>query len=323
MRVVLASSEALAGGIARELVNLGHQLLGVVVPREGLLVSRFKWPRFPLHRLKRRNLARASRQLHVPLRVSPLRHDGAAMAWLKRERPDLLLVLSWPVLIPAEILNQFTYGGLNIHPSLLPLLRGADPIFSLLAQGGDTLGLTFHKMTEHLDEGPIVYQTRQPIMGGEAYDEVYLRFLQLAETSLERAFLALKTCPEGVPQCGPGSVALRFQRAMRWLDCSADAKSVIHMARACHSHHSMKARLVHGVLRFSRGILVESASSAPVPFGYIRHVGWWDLELRIGNHWVRLCGVRPCGLMSFLQGPLLRLLVQPGSRVLPPKQKEG
>jgi methionyl-tRNA formyltransferase len=47
-------------------------------------------------------------------------------------------------------------GCINIHASLLPRWRGASPIESCIAAGDSESGITMMKMSEGLDEGPIL-----------------------------------------------------------------------------------------------------------------------------------------------------------------------
>jgi methionyl-tRNA formyltransferase len=72
------------------------------------------------------------------------------------EEFDWLLNLWSPYIFSDEILARVKHS-LNIHPSLLPLCRGRDPIVhGLLNQ--EKLGFTFHSITKGVDEGPIIFQ---------------------------------------------------------------------------------------------------------------------------------------------------------------------
>ena len=66
--------------------------------------------------------------------------DLANVAELKKKDPSLHAVLaSFGVLIKSDLLELFEPEGiLNIHPSLLPLYRGASPIESAIL-AGDTV----------------------------------------------------------------------------------------------------------------------------------------------------------------------------------------
>ena len=57
-------------------------------------------------------------------------------------------------------------GILNVHPSLLPVGRGPEPVFWTLRRGEQVTGVTVHRMDAGFDTGPIVAQTRMPVPEG-------------------------------------------------------------------------------------------------------------------------------------------------------------
>lgn len=57
-----------------------------------------------------------------------------------------------------EILRIPKYGTLNVHPSLLPKLRGASPIISAILEDEKKTGVTIMLVDEKMDHGPIVAQ---------------------------------------------------------------------------------------------------------------------------------------------------------------------
>lgn len=72
---------------------------------------------------------------------------------------DLFIVASYGKLIPEKILATPKKGILNVHPSLLPLYRGASPIESTLLDGAITTGVSIIKLDNEMDSGPILVQT--------------------------------------------------------------------------------------------------------------------------------------------------------------------
>ena len=99
------------------------------------------------------------------------REDLSEAVRLKEENPDAHGVLaSFGVLIPSSVLEVFEPEGiLNIHPSLLPLYRGASPIESAILNGDTTFGVSVMKLVSKMDAGPIyAYATFEdaPIQNG-------------------------------------------------------------------------------------------------------------------------------------------------------------
>ena len=72
---------------------------------------------------------------------------------------ELCIVASFGKILPAELLKIPKYGFLNVHPSLLPDLRGPSPIQNLILQNKEP-GVTIIKMDEKMDHGPILAQER-------------------------------------------------------------------------------------------------------------------------------------------------------------------
>ncbi len=76
-------------------------------------------------------------------------------ATIKNLSPDLLITIAYGGLIPQKILDIPRCESINIHPSLLPLWRGASPIQSAILNGDTKTGISLIRMTSELDAGPI------------------------------------------------------------------------------------------------------------------------------------------------------------------------
>ncbi|MCX6736332.1 MAG: methionyl-tRNA formyltransferase [Candidatus Parcubacteria bacterium] len=87
----------------------------------------------------------------------PQKLDQEAMVKLKAENSELFIVTAYGKLIPKSILEMPKHGTLNVHPSLLPKLRGASPIQSSILTE-DKTGVTIMLIDEEMDHGPIVAQ---------------------------------------------------------------------------------------------------------------------------------------------------------------------
>ena len=82
---------------------------------------------------------------------------------IKKLSPDLLITIAYGDLIPQKILDIPHCESINIHPSLLPLWRGASPIQSAILNGDTKTGISLIRMTSELDAGPIFAVTETPI----------------------------------------------------------------------------------------------------------------------------------------------------------------
>jgi methionyl-tRNA formyltransferase len=72
-------------------------------------------------------------------------------------RPDLMIVVAYGLMIPAELLQMPGLGCWNIHASLLPRWRGAAPIQRAIEAGDRQTGVCIMQMEVTLDTGPVFH----------------------------------------------------------------------------------------------------------------------------------------------------------------------
>lgn len=98
---------------------------------------------------------------------------------------DLMLVVSYGLIIPKEILSLPKFGSVNIHASVLPKWRGAAPIERSILNGDKTTGITYMQMDEGLDTGPILRVLPCKISNTESSKTLKIKLLEMARTSLQ------------------------------------------------------------------------------------------------------------------------------------------
>ena len=72
---------------------------------------------------------------------------------------DVFVVASFGKILPKELIELPRYKTLNVHPSLLPQLRGPAPIQDTIL-GKGVPGVTIIRMDEKMDHGPILVQAK-------------------------------------------------------------------------------------------------------------------------------------------------------------------
>lgn len=76
---------------------------------------------------------------------------------------NLVIAVSFGLLIPMRIINGAAYGGLNVHPSMLPDLRGAAPINWTIIRGLSHMGVSLQTLhPTKFDHGVVLDQTPYP-----------------------------------------------------------------------------------------------------------------------------------------------------------------
>lgn len=87
--------------------------------------------------------------------------------------PDFLIVVAYGKILSKRTLSIPKIMPINIHGSLLPILRGASPVEHALLNGFEKTGTTLQKMDYKLDEGDIILQEEFEIPKNWQFYELY------------------------------------------------------------------------------------------------------------------------------------------------------
>lgn len=83
-----------------------------------------------------------------------------ALAVIGAARPDVVVSAGYSLLLPEDLYGGVAQAGINVHPSLLPQYRGADPVRRAILDGVAETGVSLHLLTQAFDEGPLLWQHR-------------------------------------------------------------------------------------------------------------------------------------------------------------------
>ena len=147
-RVVVFGFGRLALAALDTLERLGVTPVAVVVPgiRSGADVDM---------------VAARAREKSLRLLVQPRRKDLAPfLDTIQSLRPDLMLVWSYPMLLPPELTALAAVGAFNIHSGKLPEYRGGHVMMWALINGERESAATLHRVDAGIDTGPVVAEER-------------------------------------------------------------------------------------------------------------------------------------------------------------------
>jgi methionyl-tRNA formyltransferase len=75
---------------------------------------------------------------------------------LKELNPDIIVIIAGNQIIKKQVLDIPKFGIINAHSSLLPFYKGLMPTFWTLRNNEKRTGVTVFKLTEGIDDGPII-----------------------------------------------------------------------------------------------------------------------------------------------------------------------
>lgn len=184
MRVLFWGTPAFALPTLRALQGEGHMVVGVVTR-----------PDRPAGRGR-------------PVRPSPVKElaqdEGLPVLQPERPRgdevlraladlaPEVSVVAAYGRFLPRAVLDLPEHGTVNVHPSLLPELRGAAPIPWAIIRGLERTGVTVIRLVEEMDAGPILYQVAEPIHPEESGTELAARLSEVGAEALIEALALME-----------------------------------------------------------------------------------------------------------------------------------
>ena len=126
--------------------------------------------------------------------------DPAVIDRLRRQNPELIVVVAYGRLLPKEVLELPRFGCVNVHASLLPRYRGAAPIQWAVLNGEEETGVTTMQMAEGLDTGDILLQSKTKIGADETAGELYGRLAEMGAALCAQTVARLQAGEEILPQ---------------------------------------------------------------------------------------------------------------------------
>ncbi len=297
MRVLFWGTPEFAVPPLRALLGEGHDVVGVV--------TRADKPR-----------GRSRSQLDPsPVKVVAL-EEGLPVLQPERPRgdefmdavralePDVSVVVAYGRILPQAVIDLPPRGTLNIHGSVLPVLRGAAPLQAAILQGFEETGITIMQMVPALDAGPMLHVLRTPISSEETYGDLHDRLAELGALGIVQALVMIEA---GITQPilqddTQSTYAPKIDREMARLDFGAPAELVGRVTRAFDPRPGAFALVRNTEVKCLGAHLVgdgsdaalDEATRASAP-GTVRSIDANGLLVRCGVGAVSFAEVKPSG----------------------------
>ncbi len=109
------------------------------------------------------------------LQPEKIRKNENFIDMIKQQQPDVICVVAYGKILPAELLKIPKFGCVNVHGSLLPKYRGAAPIQWAVINGDSITGITTMYMDEGMDSGDMILKEEVAIGDNETTGELWNR----------------------------------------------------------------------------------------------------------------------------------------------------
>jgi len=202
----------------------------------------------------------------LPVEQPPTLRDEAAVERLASWNADVMVVVAYGLILPANVLAIPSLGCFNIHASLLPRWRGAAPIHRALLAGDAETGVTIMRMDVGLDTGPMLLERTTPIAAADTAASLHDRLAAMGAQALLQALdglidgsIAARVQPEeGV------TYAAKIRKDEAVIDWSRTAAELDRQIRAFNPWPVAETRWNGQQLRiWEAGVTDAAATAAP------------------------------------------------------------
>jgi len=217
--------------------------------RPALVVTRPDRPAGRGRHLSSPPVARAARELGLPLAQPERVNSPAVVEQIADANPNAVIVCAFGALITEPLLSA--HEMLNVHPSLLPRWRGAAPVERAIMAGDARTGVSIMRVTAGLDAGPVCASAAEEIRSDDTYGTLATR---LRERGGELLIDVLdRRARDGELEFteqddAQATYAEKISAADRVLDPSEPAVQVERVVRALQPHIGARAALADGAM---------------------------------------------------------------------------
>lgn len=122
-----------------------------------------------------------------------IKKDFEMQEKIKELQPDFFITFAFGQILSKEVLSIPKYATINLHASLLPLYRGANPIQRAIINGDKKTGICTMVTEEGLDCGDICLKDEIEITENMNYEELFELIAQKAPELIKVTLLNIKS----------------------------------------------------------------------------------------------------------------------------------
>ncbi len=239
-------------------------------------------------------IKKAAIGMNVPIfQPKSIRKEPEIQAQIKELNADFFVTFAFGQILPQEILDMPKYETINLHASLLPKYRGANPIQRCIINGDKETGICTMITELGLDCGDICIKLPIEIPDNMTCEDLYNRISNESPELIAKTLIGIKNGTlTPVKQCEEGvCFANKLTPEEFKIDWNKSATEIHNLVRGiykspgayfCYNNKTIKV--------LETEVLNESANA---PAGEIVRAGKNGVDFSTGNGIIRLIKVKP------------------------------
>ncbi|VAW88654.1 Methionyl-tRNA formyltransferase [hydrothermal vent metagenome] len=298
MKIIFAGTPDFAAVALAALIKLGHTICAVYCQPDR--------PAGRGRKLKKGPVKLLAEEHGLAVYQPPSLKKPEIVAQLQQHDADIMVVVAYGLILPANVLSIPKKGCINIHGSLLPRWRGAAPIHRAIMAGDAETGITIIQMDEGLDTGDMLLRYPCAINDDETGQSLHDK---LAHLGGEAILAALHLIGTGEQQPVKQKDALtcyaaKIAKKEAWLDWSLSAEELARKIRAFNPWPVARCNLTNQTFLIWDAERLESLQQATP--GELIAATDQGLDIATGDGVLRITQVQLPGKRPVIVADLLR-----------------
>ncbi len=183
-KIILIGTNIFASKILENLIKRKYEIICTITKNDKKFGRGQKLTEYPVKTVSKKNLI----QYMTPNDINSLDSEIN----IKKLNPDLMILVDYGYKINENIITIPKYGIINIHPSILPKLKGPTPIQTAILNGETETGISIIKINNKIDSGNILNIMKLKIKKNDTYEKLFKKLSNLAVKCLTKTLNEIK-----------------------------------------------------------------------------------------------------------------------------------
>ncbi|WP_343189876.1 methionyl-tRNA formyltransferase [Buchnera aphidicola] len=177
LKIVFAGTTSFSEKYLKSLIKSNHKIMQTITKKEKIKKN------FPS------KIIYTSKKYSIPIIYNTNLKDKNIIKKIKKNNPDIMIIVAYGIKIPKEMINIFPLKAINVHPSILPKWKGPAPIQRSILHGDKLTGISIILINNKFDSGKILKKKTCKISKKDTFKSLSKK---LCNVGIKSMFLLLK-----------------------------------------------------------------------------------------------------------------------------------